>query len=108
MSEFGRTSLENGNAGTDHAASTVMFLMGGAVRGGVYNCDASTWSNGDLFSTANGRYVAHRTDFRSNYHELVTRHLETPDEHLNTIIPGYTDLMTTDNKGYFDPLGLIV
>jgi uncharacterized protein (DUF1501 family) len=34
MSEFGRTARENGNGGTDHGHGNVMWLMGGAVRGG--------------------------------------------------------------------------
>ena len=34
MSEFGRTARENGTRGTDHGHANVMFVMGGAVRGG--------------------------------------------------------------------------
>ena len=34
MSEFGRTARENGNRGTDHGHANVMFVMGGAVKGG--------------------------------------------------------------------------
>ena len=47
MTEFGRTSRENGSVGTDHAEATAMFVAGGGVRGGVYNCDSETWSSGD-------------------------------------------------------------
>ena len=33
LSEFGRTSKQNSNAGTDHAEASVMFAAGGAVKG---------------------------------------------------------------------------
>jgi uncharacterized protein (DUF1501 family) len=32
--EFGRTVAVNGTNGTDHGTATVMFVMGGAVKGG--------------------------------------------------------------------------
>jgi hypothetical protein len=34
MTEFGRTSKENGSNGTDHAESSAMFVAGGGVKGG--------------------------------------------------------------------------
>ena len=36
FSEFGRRINENGSAGTDHGAASVMMAMGGSVRGGIY------------------------------------------------------------------------
>jgi uncharacterized protein (DUF1501 family) len=107
MSEFGRTSLENGNRGTDHAESTFMMLMGGPINGGVYNIDSATWANGDMFSTANGRYVAHRTDYRNIYNEILSSHLGDPSGLMDDIIPGYSGLVANDTQGYFTPLGLV-
>ena len=107
VSEFGRTSEQNGNNGTDHGESTCMLAMGGPVVGGVYNCDPSTWENGDLFSTPNGRYVAHRTDFRAVYHEFITRHLGDPSARIDDVIPGYSQLAASDPNGYFQPLGYL-
>jgi uncharacterized protein (DUF1501 family) len=34
ISEFGRTFRENGNRGTDHGHGSVLWVMGGAVKGG--------------------------------------------------------------------------
>ncbi len=107
MSEFGRTSEENGNRGTDHGESTVMFLMGGPVKGGVYNADPTRWSNGDLFSTPNGRYLAHRTDYRAVYHEVLTRHLGDPANRMDLVIPGYSGYAAQDPNGYFKKLGIL-
>ena len=107
MSEFGRTSLENGNRGTDHAESTIMLLMGGPINGGVYNVDPTTWANGDMFSTTNGRYVAHRTDYRNIYNEILSTHLGDPSGLMDTIIPGYSGLVANDTQGYFTPIGLV-
>ena len=34
VTEFGRTVAVNGNNGTDHGTASVMFVLGGAVKGG--------------------------------------------------------------------------
>ena len=36
FSEFGRRITENASNGTDHGAASVMMVMGGGVRGGIY------------------------------------------------------------------------
>ena len=107
LSEFGRTSAENGNRGTDHGEATCMFCMGGSVKGGVYNADPSTWSHGDLFSSL-GRYVAHRTDYRAVYAEIIRRHLGDPATWIDGIIPGYAGLEAEDSSGYFEPLRFLM
>ncbi len=90
VSEFGRTSAQNGSFGTDHGEASCMFAAGGAIKGGVYNCDASTWSNGDMFSTPNGRYVTHLTDFRGILGEVLVRHFGLKTSDLEGVIPGYS------------------
>ncbi len=90
MTEFGRSSRENGSRGTDHGEAGVMLVAGGAVRGGVYNCDASAWKAGDLFSLR-GRHLARRTDFRAVFGEIFTRHFGDSPERLSQIMPGYTE-----------------
>ena len=60
FSEFGRRAQENGSAGTDHGAASVMFATGASVKGGVYGDYPSLedLDDGDL---------KHHTDFRSVY-----------------------------------------
>lgn len=105
MTEFGRTSLENGSMGTDHAEASAMFVSGGGVNGGVYNCDSTTWADGDLLSRS-GRYLARKSDFRSIFGEIFTGHFDTPAERLNAVMPGY-DQAKLSNAGDFAPLGII-
>jgi uncharacterized protein (DUF1501 family) len=105
MTEFGRTSRENGGKGTDHGHACAMFVAGGRVRGGVYNCDASTWLEGDMFS-ANGRYVERRTDFRAVFGEIFVRHFGDSEDMLEQVIPGYTQA-AKDNPRDFEFLNFL-
>lgn len=105
MTEFGRTSIENGSGGTDHADSSVVFVAGGGVKGGVYNCDATTWKQGDMFSKSN-RYLARRTDFRAVFAEVFTRHFHDPEASLEQIIPGYGKAAQL-NPATFQRLGFL-
>jgi uncharacterized protein (DUF1501 family) len=106
MTEFGRTSRENGSQGTDHAESSVVFVAGGGVKGGIYNCNPATWKTGDIFSNRSGRYLAKRTDFRGIFGEIFTRHFGDSPQLLNQIIPGYTAAAAKDPTG-FQPLGFL-
>ncbi len=71
FSEFGRRVKENGSAGTDHGAASVMFLAGGGIKGGVYGDypSLSDLDDGDLRM---------HTDFRSVYATLLDKWLQTP------------------------------
>lgn len=106
MTEFGRTSEENGSRGTDHAESSVVFVAGGGVKGGIYNCDSTTWKSGDLFSSRNGRYLAKRTDFRGVFGEVFSRHFGDSNSLLDQIIPGYSAAAAKDPTG-FQPLNFL-
>jgi len=84
MSEFGRTARENGNRGTDHGHANVMFVMGGAVRGGkVYG----HWPGLDSSQLYEGRDLALTTDFRRVLGEAVYQHLG--NKNLNEVFPGF-------------------
>ena len=64
FSEFGRRVFQNGSDGTDHGAASVMFVLGGLVRGGMYGNYPSLTDldDGDL---------KHNVDFRSVYATLI-------------------------------------
>jgi len=89
MSEFGRTTIENGSGGTDHAAASCLFVAGGGVNGGVYNCDPSTWPAGVMLGV-NGRYLLERTDYRAVFWEILRDHMGANPALVDTIFPGYT------------------
>ncbi|HEY0552565.1 MAG TPA: DUF1501 domain-containing protein, partial [Verrucomicrobiae bacterium] len=77
LSEFGRTTRENNDNGTDHAEAGAMWVAGGAVKGynkgnpsGVFNCGPSdgipwvTGGSGSMFGIS-GSYLKRNTDYRS-------------------------------------------
>jgi uncharacterized protein (DUF1501 family) len=102
MTEFGRTSKENGSLGTDHAFGCVVFVGGGTVNGGVYNCSSADWvtgPTGTLFSQ-DSRYVRRKTDYRAVFGEIFTRHFGDDLTTLNYVIPGYNAAKTA-NPGDF-------
>ena len=113
LSEFGRTSAENNDDGTDHAEGGVMFVAGGAINGydpgtnrsGVFNCkdtefseapnstDFKNWlratdSRSAMFGTTNG-YLRRNTDYRSVLGEIIRKHLGATQNQVNNIIPAY-------------------
>ena len=60
MSEFGSTARQNGTGGTDHGHANVMFVMGGAVKGGkVYG----QWPGLNDEQLNEGRDLKVTTDF---------------------------------------------
>ena len=68
ISEFGRRVVENANRGLDHGHGTVMFAMGGGVKGGYYG----RWPG--LTNTTDADLTV-TTDYRSVLNEVVTRRL---------------------------------
>src|ERR1700678_3574941 len=84
MSEFGRTARENGNRGTDHGHATVMFVLGGPVKGGkVYG----RWPGLDQSQLYEGRDLALTTDFRMVLGEVLAGYLGNKD--LKAVFPGF-------------------
>jgi uncharacterized protein (DUF1501 family) len=117
LSEFGRTSKENGNLGTDHAEAGPMFVAGGKVKGGVYQCSNDSWTIGPAGSMfqVNSRYLRRSVDYRSVLGEIIRDHLGATPAQLETIIPGYADArenlvaggLTPDGTRIVGELGLI-
>ena len=117
MTEFGRTSKENGSNGTDHAEGSVMFVGGGCVNPGIYNChdisDSSGkgfhWETGGSNSAifeVNNRYLSHRTDYRSVFAEIFAGHFGDTQQQLENVIPDYANLTSTYGGTTFQNLGL--
>jgi uncharacterized protein (DUF1501 family) len=76
FSEFGRRINENGSAGTDHGAGSLMMAMGGRVNGGFYGTAARL--NPDPQNPTlenNGNDVRYAIDFRSVYAQVIDRWL---------------------------------
>jgi len=110
LSEFGRTTVQNSDLGTDHAEAGVMFVAGGGVKGysagnasGVLGCsptDTVPWISGPANQTGgidgsmfgvSDRYLKRAYDYRSVLGKLIRDHLGATQNQLNRIIPGYTD-----------------
>ncbi len=75
FSEFGRRVNENGSMGTDHGAASVLFVVGGGVKGGLYGGypSLSELDDGDLKFT---------TDFRSVYSAILDNWLRAPSQEV--------------------------
>lgn len=119
LSEFGRTSVENSDKGTDHAEAGAMFVAGGAVQGynnankatanasGVFGCHTGEnipWITGPrttniatcgtMFGANTGvtaGYLRRSCDYRSVLGEVIRDHLGATQAQLNRIIPGYAN-----------------
>ena len=117
LSEFGRTSVENSDRGTDHAEAGVMYVAGGAVKGynagntsGIFGCSPSgiiPWRPGPRTTSFNtcgtmfaagfpnstnptsAGYLRRSSDYRSVLGEIIRKHLGATQDQLNRIIPGY-------------------
>ncbi len=72
FSEFGRRIDENGSNGTDHGAASLMMVLGGSVRGGIYGTAPSLRIGNDNPTLENSsRDVRMETDFRSVYARVI-------------------------------------
>ncbi|MGA8327094.1 MAG: DUF1501 domain-containing protein [Candidatus Cybelea sp.] len=68
FSEFGRRIEENGSRGTDHGEASPLFLIGGAVKGGLYGTPPN-------LATTNMGNVRYTVDFRNVYATVLERWL---------------------------------
>ncbi len=84
MTEFGRTAKENGNRGTDHGHASVMFALGGKIKGGNIYGKWPGLRSSDLYE---GRDLALTSDFREVFAEVAKNHLGATN--LNAIFPGF-------------------
>ena len=88
MTEFGRTSRENGSTGTDHGSAMSTYVLGheSKINGRrVIHGPAGWYGLGDL---RDNRDLKHSTDYRDVLAEIVRGHLgnDSPD-----IFPGFDE-----------------
>jgi uncharacterized protein (DUF1501 family) len=82
MSEFGRTARQNGTGGTDHGHANVMFVLGGAVKGGKVYGKWPGLSNDQLNE---GRDLKVTTDFRNVLAEAAYKSIGS--RNLDVVFP---------------------
>ncbi len=85
LTEFGRALNENGARGTDHGHGSVMFLIGGPVKGGkVYG----RWPGLEPENLFENRDLQVTTDFRTVFAEVLRKHLGLSAQ--QAVFPGFT------------------
>ncbi len=85
LSEFGRTVHENGDRGTDHGHGNVIWVAGGAVKGGRVYGDWPGLAPAQLYQR---RDLAIATDFRAALGAILGPHLRLTDRQLDHVFPG--------------------
>ena len=87
VSEFGRTSAENGTRGTDHGHGNALWLMGNAVQGGRWH---GKWSGLAQSNLHEGRDLPVHHDFRAVLAQVLHRTQGLNAGELNRLFPGFT------------------
>ena len=85
MSEFGRTSAENGTRGTDHGFGNAMWLIGNRVQGGKAHGVWTGLARGNL--NENRDLPAHH-DYRAVLAQVLRSTFASSDSQLQIILPG--------------------
>ncbi|MEO6959952.1 MAG: DUF1501 domain-containing protein [Burkholderiaceae bacterium] len=89
ISEFGRTFRENGNGGTDHGHGTVMWVLGGSVRGGRLAGRQEPLSNRTLNEQ---RDLPVYNDYRGVAAEAIGALYGLGAKDMNYVLPGAAKL----------------
>ncbi len=87
MSEFGRTSAENGTKGTDHGFGNALWLLGNPVNGGKWHGRWSGLARGNLNES---RDLPAHHDYRAVLAQVLRRTFALPDSRLAALLPGAT------------------
>lgn len=83
MSEFGRTSAENGTRGTDHGFGNAMWLMGSRVAGGRWH---GAWTG--LGQLNEGRDLPAHHDYRAVLAQVLRGTFAFGDSQMADVLPG--------------------
>ncbi|MEM7340214.1 MAG: DUF1501 domain-containing protein [Actinomycetota bacterium] len=83
--EFGRTTNENGNQGSDHGEGFTMMVAGGGIRGGVYGDDFA-----DTLALPEGQRrgtVPIATDYRKPIAEVIRKRVKL--NNISSVFPDF-------------------
>ncbi|NDP61942.1 DUF1501 domain-containing protein [Polaromonas sp.] len=84
MSEFGRTSAENGTRGTDHGFGNALWLIGNRVAGGRWHGDWTGLASGNL---NDARDLPAHHDYRAVLAQVLRASFSLGDSQLASILP---------------------
>ena len=85
MSEFGRTSAENGTRGTDHGFGNALWLVGNRVNGGRWHGQWTGLARGNLNEA---RDLPAHHDYRAVLAQVLRTTFALPDSALASVLPG--------------------
>jgi uncharacterized protein (DUF1501 family) len=85
VSEFGRTFRQNGNRGTDHGHGSVMWVMGGSVRGGRVAGEQVAVQKSTLFENRDYPVL---NEYRAVLGGIFSRQFGLNPSQLGTVFPG--------------------
>lgn len=85
MTEFGRRLAENGSFGTDHGRASVMFALGGGVKGGRV---LGSWPGLNRETLEGPGDLPVTTNYRNVLAPLLVRH--SPDVNIRQVFPDFT------------------
>jgi uncharacterized protein (DUF1501 family) len=85
MSEFGRTSAENGTRGTDHGFGNAMWLIGNPVNGGRWH---GQWTGLERANLNDNRDLPAHHDYRAVLAQVLRQSFALPDSAMASVLPG--------------------
>ncbi len=85
MSEFGRTSAENGTKGTDHGFGNALWLIGNKVNGGKWH---GQWTGLARANLNDNRDLPAHHDYRAVLAQVLRSTFALSDSAMATVLPG--------------------